>query len=428
MTFFSTARLDYRATHCSARELRYLLACCALASSSFAQADEAETKGGLKITSDDGNYSASLGGRIHFDTYLFDSDIEDPVSTTDFRRARITLKGNIYDWKYVLEQDFASGTTLTGYRDVYIAHKFLDGEIRIGQFKPFRSMAEMTSSNEITMLERPFSSSTGLYDNRQFQQGIGWTGVLDCFTLGMMAFNLRDAGTRRNEGAGAAGRLAWAPINTDLTTFHLGTAISYENTNTNSPDLVAQADYAGRRGPSQLMALTPGDLGDDVSTISIELAGSHGPLYLQSEYVLGEFEGNYYLSELQFEDDFGGPPPFYCDPLLDCFIGGQTIQTWYIQGSWMLSGEHKTYNKKRGAFNSAKPSGDGLWGGAWELTARYDTMENRDIRSLEASSAQIGLNFYANRNVRIMMNMIFGDDDFTGDSTNQFGIRVQIGW
>lgn len=428
MTFFSTPGLGICATRRSARDLRYLLACCALASSSFAQADEAETKGGLKITSDDGNFSASLGGRIHFDTYLFDSDIEDPVSTTDFRRARITLKGNVYDWKYVLEQDFASGNTLTGYRDVYIAHKFLDGEVRIGQFKPFRSMEELTSSNEITMLERPFSSATGIYDNRQFQQGIGWTGVLECFTLGMMAFNLRDAGTRRNEGAGAAGRLAWAPINNDLTTLHFGTAISYENTNENSPDLAAQADYAGRRGPSQRMALTPGNLGEDVSTISIELAGSHGPFYLQSEYVFGDFEGNYYLTELEFEDEFQRPPPFDCDPQLGCFIGNQPVHSWYVQGSWILSGEHKTYNKKRGAFNSAKPSGDGLWGGAWELTARYDTIENRDIRGLEASSAQIGLNFYANRHVRVMMNLTFGDDDFTGDNTNQFGLRVQMSW
>ncbi|WP_105104366.1 OprO/OprP family phosphate-selective porin [Microbulbifer pacificus] len=393
-----------------------------------AAADQAETKGNLEITSEDGNFSASLGGRIHFDTYLFDNDLEDAISTTEFRRARITLKGNIYDWSYVLEQDFAGGSTLNGFRDVYLAHTFLNGEVRIGQFKPFRSMAEMTSSNELTMLERPFSSATGLYDGNQFQQGIGWTGVLDCFTLGMMAFNLRDAATPRNEGVGAAGRLSWAPINTDHETLHLGTSISYENANQNSSDLLAEADYAGRRGPSQLMALTPGDLGGDVATAALELAGSYGPLYLQGEYAIGSFEGDYYLSEAGFEDEFGAPAPFFCDPQFGCFIGDQTIHTWYIQGSWMLTGEHKTYSKKRGAFSSAKPSGDGLWGGAWELTFRYDTMENRDFEHLQASSTIIGLNFYANRNVRFMLNYTMGDDDFTGDGTDQLGLRAQIGW
>ncbi|WOX06008.1 OprO/OprP family phosphate-selective porin [Microbulbifer pacificus] len=396
--------------------------------SGTAAADEATTKGNLEIKSDDGNYSASLGGRIHFDTYLFDSDLEDPISTTDFRRARITLKGNIYDWSYVLEQDFTGGDTLSGYRDVYLAHEFLNGEIRIGQFKPFRSMAEMTSSNELTMLERPFSSSTGLYDGHQFQQGIGWTGVQDCYTLGFMAFNLRDAGTPRNEGVGAAGRLAWAPVNTDDLTLHLGTSVSFENNNRNSSDLVAEADYAGRRGPSQLMALTPGNLGGDATTAALELAGSYGPVYLQAEYTVGDFEGNYYLSEEDFEDEFGAPAPFYCDPDLGCFIDNQTVRTWYIQGSWMLTGEHKAYSKKRGAFSSAKPSGDGLWGGAWELTFRYDTMENANISDLEASSVTFGLNFYANRNVRFMLNYIIGDDDFTGDGTDQLGLRAQIGW
>ena len=396
--------------------------------SGTAAADQAETKGGLKITSDDGNFSASLGGRIHFDTYLFDTDIKDPVSTTEFRRARITLKGNIYDWGYVLEQDFAGGNTHAGFRDVFLSHKFLNGEVRIGQFKPFRSMAEMTSSNELTFLERPFSSATGLYDGNQFQQGIGWTGVLDCFTLGMMAFNLRDAGTPRNEGVGAAGRLAWHPINTDMATFHLGTSVSFENANQNSSDLTAEADYAGRRGPSQLMAVTPGDLGGHATTAALELAGSYGPLYMQAEYTVGGFDADYYVTEAEFEDWYGAPAPFNCDPQFGCYIADQDVHTWYVQGSWMITGEHKSYSEKRGAFSSAKPAGTGLWGGAWELTARYDTMENRDIHNLQASSATIGLNYYANRNVRFMANFIFGDDDFTGDKTNQFGLRAQVSW
>ena len=428
MSFYSTSSQHHTPFHDALVKFSRLLVLSSVVFSPAANADKAETKGGLKITSEDGNYSASLGGRIHFDTYLFDEDLEDPISTTDFRRARITLKGNIYDWKYVLEQDFAGGNTLTGYRDVYIAHKFLNGEVRIGQFKPFRSMEEITSSNHITMMERPFSSGTGIYNGRQFQQGIGWTGVLDCFTLGMMAFNLRDAGTPRNEGVGAAGRLAWAPINTDISVLHFGTSISFENTNQNSVDLTAEADYAGRRGPAQLMARTIGDLGGDVSTAALELAGSYGPLFLQAEYATGEFEGDYYLSELDFEDDFGAPAPFFCDPQIGCYIGDQLIHTWYIQGSWMLTGEHKGYDKKRGTFKSAKPSGDGLWGGAWELTARYDTIENRDIPGLEADSLILGVNFYANSHVRFMMNVTLGDDEFTGDETNQFAIRAQISW
>lgn len=397
-------------------------------SSAVSFADQAKTKGGLTIESDDGNFSASLGGRIHFDTYLFDTDIEDPTSTTEFRRARITVKGNIYDWKYILEQDFAAGNTHDGFRDVYIARKLFNGEVRIGQFKPFRSMAEMTSSNELTMLERPFSSASGLYDGYQFEQGIGFVGHEACTTFGLMLFNLRDAGGPRNEGVGASGRLAWAPINDDFATLHFGVSISYENANQNSADIEAEADYAGRRGPSQLMAVTPGDLGEDASFASLELAATYGPLYFQSEYAYGRFEGNYYLSELDFEDWFGAPPPFFCDPDFGCFIGDQNVHTWYVQGSWMLTGEHKPYDSKRAAFKSAKPNGSGLWGGAWELTARYDSMENNNIHSLEADSVIVGLNYYVNPKVRFMLNLTFGEDEFTGDDTNQLGLRAQISW
>ena len=405
-------------------------------------ADQAETKGGLKITSDDGHFSAALGGRIHFDTYLFDEDIEETVSTTEFRRARITLTGEAYTWKYKLEQDFAAGSTLSGFREVWLGHDFYGGTIRVGQFKPFRAMEELTSSNEITMLERPFTSATGIYDGRQFQQGIGWNNHWDCYTAGIMAFNLRDASTPRNEGVGAAGRFTWAPLDYDLSTVHFGISYSYENANENSDPFEADADYAGRRGPSQLIALTPGDrefffgdFGDDefflgteggtVNIVGLELAGTYGPFYAQAEYAYGDYSGDYFLAEETFEDFFDAPPTFACDPDTGCFIGDQDVHAWYIMGSWMITGEHKPYDGKKGVFKSAKPSSP--WG-AWELTARYESIENDDIRDMEADSVIIGMNYYHNPRVRFMLNLRFGDDDFTGDETNQLGIRAQMSW
>lgn len=407
-----------------------------------ALADQAETNGGLKIISDDGKFSAALGGRIHFDTYLFDSDIDDPVSTTEFRRARITLSGKAYNWNYKLEQDFAAGDTLAGYREVWISHDFSGGTIRIGQFKPFRAMEELTSSNEITMLERPFTTATGIYDGRQFQQGIGWNNHWDCYTAGVMAMNLRDAGTVRNEGVGAAGRFTWAPIDDTLSTLHFGISYSYEDANRSTPNLEADADYAGRRGPSQLIALTPGgrerffgEFGDEefflgdqsgsVNTLGLELAGTYGPFYAQAEYAYGEYSGDYFLAEETFEDFFDAPPTFDCDPDTGCFIGDQDVHAWYIMGSWMITGEHKPYNGRKGVFKSAKPSSP--WG-AWELTARYESMDNNDIPELEADSVILGVNYYHNPRVRFMLNLRFGDDDFTGDGTNQLGIRAQMSW
>ena len=93
-----------------------------------------ETKGGIKITSPDKKFEASIGGRIHFDAYAFDRDIAATTGTTEFRRARLTLAGKALGWDYKLEQDFAAGTNLEGLRDAYIAHALWGGKATIGHF------------------------------------------------------------------------------------------------------------------------------------------------------------------------------------------------------------------------------------------------------------------------------------------------------
>ena len=67
-----------------------------------------DTKGGIKVTSADGKFEATVGGRIHFDTYAFDRDLASTTGTTEFRRARLTLSGKAYGWDYLYEPDAAA--------------------------------------------------------------------------------------------------------------------------------------------------------------------------------------------------------------------------------------------------------------------------------------------------------------------------------
>jgi len=355
-----------------------------------------ETKGGIKLTSADGKFEAALGGRIHFDAYAFDRDIVDTTGTTEFRRARLALTGKAFGWEYKVEQDFAAGTNLDGLRDLYIARKALGGKVTIGHFKPYRSMDELTSANEITMMERSFSSATGLFSGRQFQQGIGYLRAGDNYTLGATVFNLRSPASPRNEGAGAAARFTYAPINNDNSTLHLGVSYSHENANKGSANIAASAPYAGRRGPSQTIATTTGASGDTVDSIGLELAGAFGPLFFQSEY-----------AKANFERPIGG---------------SQDVDTFYVMGSWMLNGGHKPYKPATGVFGAPKVAEKGLW----ELTARYDTIENKDVANLEATSTTLGLNYYLNPNLRFMFNYTRGDNDFSGDETGQYALRTQF--
>jgi phosphate-selective porin OprO and OprP len=356
-----------------------------------------ETKGGIKITSADKKFEAQVGGRIHFDGYAFDRDEASATGTTEFRRARLTLQGKAFGWGYKMEQDFAAGTNLEGLRDLYVTKDALGGKFTIGHFKPYRSMEELTSSNEITMMERPFASATGIYGGRQFQQGVGYLRSNDTnYSFGVTAFNLRSASGPRNEGVGAAARVTFAPINNETSTLHFGGSVSTENANQGSADLAASVAYAGRRGPSQTIAVTTGDSRGSVTTFGLEAAGAFGPLYFQSEYARATF-----------------------DQPLD---SDQDVDTFYVMGSWMLNGGHKVYKPGTGVFGAPKVGDKGLW----ELTARYDTIENKDIDGMEVSSTLLGLNYYINPNVRVMFNYTRGDNEFNGDKTNQFAVRTQF--
>lgn len=360
------------------------------------ESPKVETRGGIKITSADKRFEASLGGRIHFDAYAFDRDQASTTGTTEFRRAELTLAGKAYGWDYKMEQDLAVGTNHDGLRDLYIAKSALGGKVTIGYFRPYRSMEELTSSNEITMMERPFSSASALYSGRDRGQGVGYLTAGGSYSFGVSAFNLRGASGPRNEGVGAAGRFTYAPINNDNSTLHFGVSASTENANKGSSDLKASANYAGRSGPSQTIATTTGASGDSVDTIGLEAAGAFGPLFFQSEYARATFER----------------------PL----GGDQDVETWYVMGSWMLNGGHKPYKAGSGVFGSPKVADKGLW----ELTARYDTIENKDVAGLEVSSWILGLNYYINPNVRVMFNYTRGDNEFTGDATGQYAVRTQL--
>ena len=66
--------------------------------------------------------------------------------------------------------------------------------------------------------------------------------------------------------------------------------------------------------------------------------------------------------------------------------------------------------------------------GLWELTARYDSIENKDIANREATSTILGVNYYVNPSLRFMFNYTMGENEVTGDETKQYAVRTQFSW
>lgn len=424
--------------------LKYASLAVFVGATGVAQADTAETKGGIKVKTEDGRFEANVGGRIHFDAYIY-GDLEtggvkgtSPNGTTEFRRARITLSGKAYGWEYKFEEDFAgsgaaststttvcsstgtaaapcpagTATVLTGAssstvtaRDMFVATKIGPGKLTIGQFKPYRSMEELTSSNEITMLERPFTSASGIFNGRQFQQGLGYLVSGETYTLGASGFSVKDDAGVRNEGLGFATRGTYTPINSNDMVVHLGLSYSVENRNGGTGGLASSAALAGRRSPSTSLGSVA--TSKDATAIGVETAMVLGPIYAQAEYMMMT------LGQAPGTDD-------------------QDVTAYYVMGSYHVTGESKGYKKGTGVFGSAKPNSAS---GAVELTARYDFADNSDLLGAagnpEVTAMTVGVNYYFNPNVRMMLNYVMGESEVgigtrTKTELDQISLRTQF--
>jgi phosphate-selective porin OprO/OprP len=436
------------------------------ASIGAAQADTAETKGGLSLKTDDGRFAISIGGRIMFDAYSLSEDDDavafDPAgsgrsakfgsntaanderSSTYFRRLYLTIKGKAYGWNYKFEPDFAGNSTNNtvpasssnntnnsrdiAFQDVYISHAVGPGEVFIGQMKPFHGMEELTSSNDLTLMERPFASAAGIFNggaSREFQQGIFYRADISDFLLGASFYDLRRDNTSPTEGLGYNARAVYAPLRADGAVVHVGVSYTDENPQTNGNDgttanVGSQFNYAGRRGPS-VAFLTTG--ANHAKTIGGELAGAFGSATVQAEYMLQS---------------------------LDQTTGGkQDVPAWYVQGSYFVTGERKPYKKGEGVFGAPKPLNDF---GAIEVAVRYDDAKNKDsdaacnvtipattgagalpaitvlATDCSTTSWTFGANYYVNPNVRFMLNYIIGENDrgFAKDKPEAITARAQF--
>ena len=149
-----------------------------------------ETKGGPKLKTEDGNFEIGFNARAHLDVHSFNRDeAHEPLppfgsqlpdgedrSGFNWRRTYTTLTGRIYGLNFKFENDFAAGSFPDSLRENWLSTRLGPGEFVLGQFKPYRGREELTSSNEITMMERPSTSATGIYASRQFLVGMGYKG------------------------------------------------------------------------------------------------------------------------------------------------------------------------------------------------------------------------------------------------------------
>jgi phosphate-selective porin OprO/OprP len=417
-----------------------------------AHADEATTTGGIKIKSSDGNFDASVGGRIHFDGEMIVPDhgakfgASDPSggekSSFYFRRVFISLAGHLYGWEYHIDEDLAA-TSTNGFNDVWIAHSVIGNDaIYIGQHKPWRSLDELASNNITPFMERNAASATGIYGGRDFADGLfyKWThgigsGSLfagaSVYTLGKTANMAAASGPTgstfgQTQGTGYNGRIAYAPFVKDGFWLHTGVAVSSDNADnvpttgaTNGYGLSSTYIYVGRQATAATLASYSGATGGNnpnVTSVAGELAGAFGPAYASAEFVNARYN--------QTGKAFN------------------TVQAFSGTIAYAVTGESRPYDKTVGTYGSIKPKHSY---GALEVLARLDTMRNdgaggtfvgvsgpsgKTITTDRTYTATAGINYYVNPAVRFMLNYEHGSWDLGGtagkNNANSVEARAQL--
>lgn len=360
--------------------------------------EEFSLKKALRFKSDDGDFSLRLGGRVHADAAWFSDDsndaLKDDSQDQEFRRARLFLSGKaLDDWRYRFEYDFAADHDYR-IKAAWIGYNgFRPVTIRAGNIlEPF-SLEAMTSSNNITFMERALPKAF----TQNYKLGVLMNTYGDNWSAaaGLFEGNIKDGS---KDGWGVTARVTGTAFRKKRRLLHFGAALEYREPDEVNYSTRPEANLANR------LART-GTLHDVDNTITagLESAAVYNSFSLQGEYMQVNVERNKQRSD----PDFDG---------------------WYVYGSWFATGEYRRYNAKKGTFKQIRPKSRY---GALELAARYSEvdLEDKNITGGEEENITLGINWYLNRNMRFMANYIWVDADpdryGNSESPNIFQLRAQ---
>lgn len=367
-------------------------------------------KNDLRFQTLDKQVEIRIGGRLNVDWNFFlpndaiEAQFGDPEDRIFFRRARIGIRGTLYEFiGFKTEYDFAENPDDgVNFTDAYIQLLKIPvvGTLTIGQFQVPFALEQLTSGRFITFQERALGTDAFvlgreigvMFNNHLYEGRLTWAVAVtrpeDDFGDTTLENSL---GGDYNVTVRLTGA-PWIPTPTQLV--HLGFAYSYRNPPGN--ELRYRARPEARI--DSLRLVDTGTLATrEAHQLGVEGAMVYGPLSVQGEYMLAL--------------------PQLVDPALD----DPTFWAFYVQISYFLTGEHRPY--ENGIFGRPRPKHNvnfkkgGL--GAWEVAARFSWIDLDDAASIDPESGgeernvTFGVNWYPTPNTRITWNYVYANLDRT---------------
>lgn len=426
----------------------------------------------------DGAFTANLNGVLQFDAgnYYQNNNLPPAIAGaardlnggTNARRARLGFGGKIFsdfDYNFLYEFGGSGAEDAAHIQELWLQYTgFLKPfHLRVGYFEPLIGMEANVSTNSIALLERAspaevargvaagdFRSAVQFFGNDDFKSNfgmgddktkIGW--LLSGAVTGNTAGNINSAGSFQtqpfDEQLAVVGRAALNFRAGDDLVAHVGGNAQYViHPNDNSgigSNIVGRYTIQLRDRPELRLDTTRLVDTGGLNARHIGVYGAEGGVQfknfeLQAEYFSYQVDGDG-ATVTTSSPDFHG---------------------YYVEGSWVLTGEKRVYNAGNGAFNGPVVAHPFNWAartfGAFELAARYSDLDlnYRDgnlgaatpaggVRGGEQKVFSASLNWYVNPVIRFMLEGQHTEIErlnAAGLSLNQdfntIALRSQLAW
>ena len=336
-----------------------------------------------------------MDGRLNLDSaFYFNSD--NPLSDgVEIRRARFAMNMVLWqNWAAQFDIDFVDNAV--DVKDAWVGYTGVKNTlIRAGNFKTPFGLETLTSSRYISFMER--SLIDNFSPDRLMGIGASTWGTRWQASGGFFGPAIEDSVDTigQDQTHSLVGRVTVLPVASGDNLVHLGVAAAMMQ-----PKAATSADLSdANRWRVRARPETNVNRGRFISTPQVKqvdhatLYGAEAAAVWKSVSVQSEY--NY---EVLRRTDAALPEPKY--------NGG------YAYVSWFPTGDHRPYDRAAGEFGRVVPRSRR---GALELLARYSYMDLNDPSANIAGGLEkiitVGVNWYANANVRIMTNYLFVNND-----------------
>lgn len=356
------------------------------------------SNGNFSISSDDGKYSFTPGGRFTLDAAYLESDITPLSSGSRIKEARLNSAFKIDKVNLFFELDFERSKVT--FKDITARYNFTNHSfLKVGHFTEPFSANYLRTTEKVSFIGRPATASAfaparslGI-SYRHFQKHFWFEG-------GVFGENINQT-YKGTDGMAVTGRLVAIPINIPNSHLHFGVSGSYRMASNRGFDEDGSSYYnrklnftAGLQnyidtqkfltayiGPSGTDSYGQSDLEDlenggakDKVQLGLEIMDMYRNFYWQAEYIHTRVDRVLNKEKILTLERDGGSYPETWDDISYKYgdMRPLNFHGYFIQGSYLLFGGTYKYSRSNSTVSRLTKK-------ALEVSLRYNYTSLNDI-------------------------------------------------